>query len=259
MPPASDPPRLPGSRDQVGGARMKRFWDSATVVAPEAEGAGYGVGLDGRPVRLPGGTPLRVPTAPLAEAIAEEWSRAAAGAKGGEMTFAEVPLTRLAGTAIERLAPDPGPTVAALAKYGESDLLCYRAEEPHLAAEQAAAWQPLLDWAALQLDAPLRSTTGLMPVAQDPAALAALRRAVAAHGAFDLAALGVLVPVLGSLVLGLAVARGRLSPEEAYRLATLDETFQERLWGVDAEALARRERMAAEVALAARLVALAQG
>ena len=235
---------------------MKRFWKSAAV-APGS--GGFGVTLDGRPVRLPGGTPLNVPTAPLAEAIAEEWTRAAGGARGGEMTFAEVPLTRLAGTALERIAPDPEPTVAAIAKYAETDLLCYRAEEPRLAAEQAEAWEPLLDWAALQLDAPLRSTAGLMPVAQDPSAIAALRRAVAAHGAIELAALGVLVPSLGSLVLGLAVVRDRLESAEAHRLASLDETFQEQLWGVDAEALARRQRVAAEVALAARLVALARG
>jgi chaperone required for assembly of F1-ATPase len=214
--------------------------------------------LDGRPVRLPGGAPLSVASLPLAEAIAAEWA-SAGGAKGGEMGFGDVPLTRLVGTAQERIAPDPGPTVAAIAKYAETDLLCYRAEDSRLAAEQAQAWGPLLDWATLQLDAPLRVTTGLMPVPQDPQALAALRRAVAAHAPVALSALGVLVPGLGSLVLGLAVSRGRLSAEEAHSLSTLDERFQERFWGVDAEAAARRARAAAEIALAARLLALAAG
>ena len=237
---------------------MKRFWDTATPTAePEGGGRpGFGVLLDGRPVRLPGGAPLSVPAAPLAEAIAEEWSRAGGGAKGGEMGWGDVPLTRLAGTAQERIAPDPGPAVAALAKYAETDLLCYRAEDPRLAAEQAELWQPLLDWAALQLDAPLRSTAGLMPVAQDPSAVAALRRAVAALPAIELAALAVLVPAFGSLVLGLAVLSGRLDSAGAHRLATLDERFQERFWGTDAEALARRDRVAGEVALAERLVRL---
>ena len=68
-----------------------------------------------------------------------------------------------------------------------------------------------------------------------------------------------LVPAFGSLVLGLAVVEGRLDATEALRLATLDETFQEGFWGVDAEAAARRERVAAEVAQAARLLALAHG
>jgi chaperone required for assembly of F1-ATPase len=233
---------------------MKRFWDRAEVTE---QPGGFGVALDGRPVRLPGGTPLVVAAAALARAIAEEW-QAAGGARDGEFTAADLPLTRLAGTAQERIAPDPAPQVEGLAKYAETDLLCYRAEDPRLAALEAASWQPLLDWAALQHDAPLRVTTGLMPVAQDPAALAALRHVTGGCTATELAALGVLVPSLGSLVLGLAVVQGRLEPEEAHRLAVLGETFQEAFWGTDPEAAARRERIAREVALAARLVALSR-
>lgn len=232
---------------------MKRFWDNAVAVArPEG---GHAVLLDGRPLRLPGGAPLATPSAALAGAIAAEW-QAAGGAKGGEMTMEQVPLTRLLGTAQDRVAPDPAATVAGLARYAETDLLCYRAEEPALAALQAREWQPWLDWAAQAHGAPLTVTAGLMPVAQPAASLAALRAAVAAHPAEELAALGVAVPALGSLVLGLALAAGRLAAEEAHRLAVLDETFQEARWGTDAEAAARRARAAADVALAERFLAL---
>ncbi|HEV7268671.1 MAG TPA: ATP12 family chaperone protein [Falsiroseomonas sp.] len=233
---------------------MKRFWDKAEA----AEAAGrFTVLLDGRPVRLPGGGPLGIPSRALAEAIGAEWN-AAGGVKGGAFTPDDVPLTRLVGTAEERIAPDPAPTVAALARYGETDLLCYRAEEPRLARRQAAAWDPLLAWAALTLDAPLRTTAGVMPVAQDAHALAALSRAVAALPPVEIAALGILVPSLGSLVLALALAAGRLDAAEAHALSTLDERFQEEFWGLDAEAEARRAQIAAEVALAARLIALAR-
>ena len=234
---------------------MKRFWDTAAT-APEP--GGFRVLLDGRPVRLPGGTPLTVEAPALAEAIAAEWS-AAGGQKGGEMSPADIPLTRLAGTAQERIAPDPAPMVEGLAKYAETDLLCYRADNKQLAAIQAAEWQPLLDWAALQHDAPLRVTTGLMPVPQDPAAIAALTRTVAALSAIELTALGVLVPGFGSLVLGLAVVEGRLEAAEAHRLSILDETFQEEFWGLDEEAAARRKRIGADVAQAERLLRLARG
>jgi chaperone required for assembly of F1-ATPase len=234
---------------------MKRFWDRATV---DKKPGGFGVLLDGRPVRLPGGTPLAVESERLAEAVAAEWSAAGGGAKGGEMTAEDVPLTRLAGTAQERIAPDPAPVAEGLAKYAETDLLCYRAEDRRLSALQAEGWQPVLDWAARRHDALLRVTAGLMPVAQPPDALAALRRAVLMLPPIDLAALGILVPAFGSLVLGLAVVEGRLEAGEALRLATLDETFQEQFWGTDAEAAARRARVAAEVDQAARLLALAR-
>jgi chaperone required for assembly of F1-ATPase len=234
---------------------VRRFWDEVTI---ESGPEGHAILLDRKPMRIPGGAPLAVQSRALAVAIAAEW-REAGGAKGGEMDFGDVPLTRLAGTAQERIAPDPAPTVDALAKYAETDLLCYRAEAPEaLVHRQARAWQPWLDWAALALDAPLKVTHGVMHVRQDPQALHALRAAVAAQPAPVLAGLGIAVPALGSLVLGLALAAGRLDAAEAHALSVLDETFQEEFWGADPEAVARRAGIAAEIALAARFMALAR-
>jgi chaperone required for assembly of F1-ATPase len=232
---------------------MKRFWDTAAA-APHEEG-GFTVLLDGRPMRLPGGGPLRLPSRPLAEAVAAEWHQAG-GTKGGEMSMEMVPLTRLAGTAIDRVAPDPGPSIEAIAEYGQTDLLCYRAEDRRLAAIQAAEWQPLLDWAEAELGAPLLVTTGIRHVAQPLASLEALTRAVAAMPPLRLTALGLAVPLLGSLVLGLALARGRLDAAEATRLALIDESWQQDLWGADEEALARRRAISEDVVLAEKLMHL---
>jgi chaperone required for assembly of F1-ATPase len=230
---------------------MQRFWTAALVV-PTA--GGHGVMLDGKLVRLPGGGPLAAPTAALAAAMAAEWSAAPR-----EFRFDDLPLTRLVGTAQERIAPDPAPVALAIAGYGGSDLLCYRAEDTRLAERQAAGWDPLLAWAATTLDATLRTTMGLMPITQPPAALAALARAVAARTPVELAALGIVVPALGSLVLGLAALTGRLDPTGAIALATLDERFQEEFWGTDAEAARRRVLIAAEVDGALRAAELARG
>jgi chaperone required for assembly of F1-ATPase len=234
---------------------LKRFWDEASVA--EAEGQ-FAVLLDRRPVRLPGGGHLRVAARPLAEAIAAEWQQAGGG-KGSLFSHDDVPLTRLVGTAEERIAPDPAPVIAAIARYAETDLLCYRADDRKLAARQAAEWDPLLHWAALTLDAPLRVTAGVMPVAQPPRAISALTHAVAAHPPLEMAALGVAVPALGSLVLGLALLARRLDADAAEAAATLDERHQEEFWGLDAEAAQRRASIAADVALAARFCALARG
>jgi chaperone required for assembly of F1-ATPase len=232
---------------------MKRFWDAATV---EPEAGGYRVNLDGRAMHLPGGIRLLLPTRSLADAVAAEW-QAAGGAKGGEMSFEDVPLSRLAGTAQERIAPDPAATARALAEYGGSDLLCYRAEEPPALVErQAREWQPWLDWAERKYGARLAATAGVMPVDQDPAALRALGRVLVGQDGWALAGLGIAVPALGSLVLGLALAAGELGPDRAHELATLDERFQEEFWGADAEAVQRRARIAGDVALAARFIAL---
>jgi chaperone required for assembly of F1-ATPase len=231
---------------------MKRFWTSAGVI----EDAGwYFIRLDGRPMRLPGGPELRLRQRALAEAIAAEWQ-----AVGGEFSAEDVPLTRLAGTAQERIVPDPRPTAVALAAYAESDLLCYRADGPEaLVVRQHHAWQPWLDWAAGTYGARLVVTRGVMPVRQDAAAVAALREAMLGLDPFVLAGLGVLVPSFGSCVLGLAVAAGRLSAEEALRLSMVDELFEAAAWGEDDAAAARRAAVARDVSEAARFMALAVG
>jgi len=232
---------------------VRRFWETATVGAFDS---GYAILLDGKPMRLPGGDVLRVAAEPLARAIADEW-QAAGGAKGGEMSFADTPLTRLAGTAQQRVASDQAATIDALARYAESDLLCYRAEAPEaLARRQARAWQPWLDWAALTYDAPLRVGTGVAYVKQQRDSVTALRRAVAALDVPALTALGVAVPALGSLVLGLALAEGRLDAATALALGCLDELFQAEAWGEDADAVARRGAIGEDIALAAHFLAL---
>jgi chaperone required for assembly of F1-ATPase len=235
---------------------VKRFWDNATT-SPTA--GGYEILLDGKPMRLPSGAPLVVAAPRLAEAIAQEW-QAAGGGKGGTMTFKDTPLTRLAGTAIERIAPDPAPTVDAIARYGETDLLCYRAETPQaLVQRQHLMWAPWLDWAALTLDAPLRVTTGVAYVKQHHDCIAALRRAVAAQSPDVLAGLSIAVPALGSLVLGLALAAGEMDAETAYSLGALDELFQVEQWGEDEEATHRRAGIRDDILLAERYIALSRG
>ncbi|MEM5709694.1 hypothetical protein, partial [Elizabethkingia meningoseptica] len=112
-----------------------------------------------------------------------------------------------------------------------------RAEEPaDLTARQHQRWQPLLDWAAEALGAHLVVTHGILPVAQPDEATAALRAALDALDGWQLTALAVIAQACGSLVIALALARGRIDTEEAFALSQLDESYQIERWGEDAEA-----------------------
>ena len=114
-----------------------------------------------------------------------------------------MPLTGLANAAIERIAPDPAPHIAGIAAYGESDLLCYRADGPEpLVTREAAAWDPLLAGRRTRYDVHFEVTSGVMHRAQPAATLARLAEAVAARDAFDLAALSPIVTITGTLVGG---------------------------------------------------------
>jgi len=118
-------------------------------------------------------------------------------------------------------------------------------------AKQAEGWDPLVDWSATALGAPLQLRTGIMHKPQAPESLAALRGHVAALDAFRLTAFHDLVAITGSLVLGLAIAKGRLDAARAWDLSRIDEAWQIAQWGEDEEAaeqagLKRRDLLAAE-------------
>ncbi|MDE2167333.1 MAG: ATPase [Alphaproteobacteria bacterium] len=227
---------------------MKRFFKSAVVA--EAAG-GYAVLLDGKPIRTPAKAPLIVRSKAMADAIATEWN-----AQDPEIKPADLPLTRIAGTTIDLIAERREQVVAEITKYATTDLVCYRVEEPaELALRQQCAWQRHLDWANERY-APLAVTAGIAPVVQAPEALAAYRRAVAAYDDMMLATLHLATAALGSLVLALALVEGRIDADEAFAAGELDQTFQIERWGEDAEAMARRAAIRADIALAARFAAL---
>jgi chaperone required for assembly of F1-ATPase len=228
---------------------IKRFYQEASA-APV--GGGYGVELDGRPIRTPGKAHLMVPSAALAEALAAEWAAQVEVVKPEAMA-----LTSLACTAIDRVMPQRGEMVSEVADYGRTDALCYRVDRPpDLVARQDATWQPLLDWAALALDAPLTTTTGILLVDQPESALAALGRAVAAHDDLELAALASAVKASGSLIIALALSHGRIDPDGAFQAAELHESHQIELWGDDPEAARRRASVRVDLDAAGHFLTL---
>jgi chaperone required for assembly of F1-ATPase len=143
------------------------------------------------------------------------------------------------------------------AKFGTSDLVCYRATDPaSLVQRQAASWQPLLDWLAERYQARLVVGSGTMFVMQPAVAVAALRAAVAAHGDLALSALYNLTHIAGSLVIGLAVSEGRLPAADAFTAAQLDELYQIERWGADPIATQRHEGIKHDIEAGAHFLAL---
>ena len=230
---------------------MKRFYKDTAV---EAGDGGWYVLLDGKPMRTPAKAVLVAPTRALADAIAKEWADVPDKA---EINIAHLPLTRLAATGLDRVIPQRERVIDDTAKYGDSDLLCYRATQPvSLVQRQQQAWQPLLDWAAERYGARLVVANGTTFVTQPADAIAALRAAVAAHGDLALSALYNLTHIAGSLVIALAVAEQRLSPSEAFTAAQLDELYQIERWGSDPIATKRHDGIKHDMNAGATFLAL---
>ncbi len=207
----------------------RRFWDEVAV----QEGAdGFAVLLDDRSLRTPAKAMLVAPTAAMAERIADEWR-----AQSDTIDPNAMPFTRSLNATLDKVAPDPAPVVGMIAAYAETDLLCYRAEQPKgLVERQAQIWDPMLDWAEEVYGARLAVTEGVIPVEQPPLAVRQLGAAVEAFDPFAITALHDLVTLSGSLILGLAGLTGRIDGNALFEIGRLDELWQIEHWGADEEA-----------------------
>jgi chaperone required for assembly of F1-ATPase len=228
---------------------VKRFWKD---VAVEHEDGGWGIRLDGRPVKTPARAELVVPTPALADGIADEWR-----AIEGEIDPRAMPLTGVANAAIDRVAPAKEAFAEGLARYAEADLACYRAEGPRgLIDRQEQSWDALLGWARRRYDVDFAVTTGLTHVTQPAATVERLTHAVTTLDAFTLAGLSPLVRIGGSLVGGLAVLEKALTPAQAWAAVSLDDQWQIERWGSDVEAEAALENRRQDFFAAASFLVL---
>ncbi len=229
---------------------MKRFYKQVTV----AEGDdGWRVLLDGRGIRTAGGRAQVVPTRALAEALAAEWA-----AQGEEISAAGFVLRDLADYAIDVIAAGKAETIRAILPYGETDTLCYRADEGEaLRRRQDAMWEPLLTAAEARYDVRFERVGSIVHQPQPAATLARLEAVLAAQNEFTLAALHTLASLSASLVIALAAHAPEADAVALWDAANLEEDWQAELWGKDAEAETRRANRLASFAAAMRFTALA--
>jgi chaperone required for assembly of F1-ATPase len=229
----------------------RRFYSEVAVAL---QGDGFVLTLDGRIAKTPAKAVLKLPTQALAEAIAAEWSR-----QVEVIDPVSMPLTRLANVAIDGIARAPGAVIAEIAKYGDSDLLCYRAEGPeNLIKAEAAAWDPILAASEARLGARFVQVEGVVFAEQPARTKQAVHAAVTAvhqgkAGDFLLAALHVMTSLTGSVLIALAVAAGETNLDAAWAAAHVDEDFQIGLWGEDEQARLRRAQRFETMAAAALL------
>jgi hypothetical protein len=116
--------------------------------------------LDGRPVRTPSARCCCSRARPRRE-VAAEWK----GRRDGRPARHAADRPRQCRDRPCRARP--AAFADGLARYANSDLLCYRADSPaKLVAAQAEAWDPLLQWARRRFDVDFQVTSGVAPVDQ---------------------------------------------------------------------------------------------
>ena len=212
----------------------RRFYKSATVA-----GSGpFTVLLDERKLKTPLKNILTLPWRRLANEIAREWQR-----QGDKIDPATMPATRLANTAIDRVKGRERDIIEEIVGFANSDAVCYRTASPaELHVRQREQWEPVLEWAADRLRSKFVAVEGVIHADQPSDALDAIRHHLLPMDPYRLCAVHNLTTLTGSALLALAAVSKRLTPEEAWRAAHVDEDWQIEHWGRDSEAEDRSRR-----------------
>lgn len=223
--------------DQVG-QRPARFWKD---VALSAVSDGYVVALDGRPVKTPKGEVLLLPNPALAALVAREWELVE-----GYVDFSAMPLTRLGFAAVDHFTQAEA-AVAEAVRYVQTDLVACPSDYPQALIErEKAVWQPVIDWAGRELGLEIVQTVSIVHVPQPQATVERIQSLIGEASAWERAGLMAATGLLGSVVLALALWKGRLSGEAAFSASRVGEVFQSETWGEDAEAEQRASGLRTE-------------
>ncbi len=245
----SDPDPVRRAQDQMRKPLPKRFYERADI-AQSADGP-YEVHLDGRAARTPGRAVLAFPTEAAARLLADEFTR-----QKDEIDPTDMPVYRIANTAIDGVARDPQAVIEDIMRFASSDMICYRADAPQpLVDRQSDAWDPVLDWARSRLGARFYLAEGVMHVEQPRESIGAVGIHLGQRpDPLRLACLHVMTTLTGSALLALALEDGEVDAQAAWAAAHVDEDWNVAQWGEDDEAAARRALRWREMDAATRLV-----
>lgn len=230
----SEQERNPMRDVQKQTALPKRFYKEASV---GEVGDQFVIQLDGKSVKTPAKNSLSLADKTLAEKVALEWQQ-----QEKIIDPAKMPLTRMINTAIDGVKDNSEAVFDEIVLFSGTDMLFYRADSPAKLVElQSAAWDPVIDWARSSLGAQFVLTESIMHIQQPPEAIKAYSDALRRYpSSFELTGLHSTTTLMGSALLGLSLAEGFLSPEDAWTAAHVDEDWNISQWGTDDEAEKRK-------------------
>ena len=227
----------------------KRFWKETQVTKTDE---GWVITLDGRAVKTPAGKSVILSSQKLADAVGAEWK-----AQKDQIVPATMPHFRYVVTAVDRVTPQRADVISQLVGFSGNDLLCYRdPDQMALASEQNMRWNPLLEWAENEHGLKLQIGASIMPIKQADDIVQIAEQLLLGKDDFRLAGVYNLISLSGSFIIGIAIEQGRITAEEGYHLAFLDELWQVQKWGSDAEAEDRRQTIKKDMMDAIRYLSL---
>lgn len=201
---------------------MKRFYK---LVSFKEERDGYTLLLDGKPVKTKSGKILVAPSEAIANEAVQEWVN-----QEDTIDPDTMPITQILNTKIDRVSAERDDMTCAILKYLDTDLLCYLTDQPKELAElQNKNWAQWRDWAENKFGHIIETTTDLKALSQPAELHQAIEKYV--HDLDDnrFTILQIIVPLSGSLILGLAMVDGAVNAPEVFKACFVEEDFKDLL------------------------------
>lgn len=205
---------------------MKRFYK---LVSTQKADGGYLIMLDGRPVKTALKAELLASNENLANALVLEWS-----GQQDDIIPDSMPLTQILSTKIDRVAKERDAMQSLLFKYLDTDLLCYRTDQPsELKKAQQEAWDPHLEWFETEYGTTLETTEELTALEQPKTAHQAVQSKVKKLDDDKFTIVQLITSTCGSLILGLAALAGKANADEIYTAMRVEEHFKAEIYNED--------------------------
>lgn len=130
-----------------------------------------------------------------------------------------------------------------LVDFSRSDVLLFLSSDKKLMEQQKEKWLPIVNWINNTLKSSFSTTTTLNVPPADKRSLEDLKTYIDQLSAKEMTAFYMTALDMRSVLLALALVKGRIGAGEAFELSEMEELYQVRNWGSEPVAEARRRAL----------------
>ena len=220
---------------------MKKFWEKVSIKKISSDS--FCVMLDKRILKTPLERDLVLPNLNLAQEIVKEWDQDSKKINTESMIFYS-----LISTSLDKIIEDKNLYINDILDYIDTDLICYRAENPKELVElQKNKWDPIILLLEKYIGTNVEVFQGVLPKKQHATIHVKLNNIINQFDIFEISVLHRITNITGSIFLSLCVLKKDISKNEVFELSLLDELWQAENWGFDEETSRKRKEISIEL------------
>ena len=127
-----------------------------------------------------------------------------------------------------------------LVNFALNDVLLFWSTDKKVQKEQEKSWSPIIVWANQTVNVDLKKTDSLEVQSENVNTSSRLKDYLSSLSDKELSGFYIAALNMRSVLLALALVKGKINANEAFELSELEELYQARKWGTEPVAEARR-------------------